>query len=51
MPFNLVVKTNEASMRLCRKIGFDTVGILPCAFDLATDGHLDALIIYKTLVR
>ena len=50
MQFNLVVKTNDASYRLWKKLGFDTVGNLPGAFRHPTLGFVDAFVMYKTLV-
>lgn len=51
MQFNLVVETNEASVHLWKKMGFDVVGRLPGAFNHAKFGFVDAFIMYKTLVR
>lgn len=50
MQFNLVVKTNEASVYLWKKLGFDIVGTLPGAFNHAKFGFVDALVMYKALV-
>jgi len=50
MQFNLVVKTNEASVHLWQKLGFFIVGTLPGAFRRAGHDHVDAYIMYKTLV-
>jgi L-amino acid N-acyltransferase YncA len=50
MQFNLVVQTNEASVHLWKKLGFDIVGTLPGAFDHAVHGFVDAYIMYKVLV-
>jgi L-amino acid N-acyltransferase YncA len=49
MQFNLVVKTNEASVHVWQKLGFDTVGKLPGAFRHATEGYVDAYVMYKVL--
>lgn len=50
MQFNLVVKTNEASVYLWKKLGFDVVGLLPGAFLHPDQGYVDAYIMYKVLV-
>jgi L-amino acid N-acyltransferase YncA len=49
MQYNLVVKTNEASVHLWQKLGFSIVGTLPGAFNHAEHGFVDAYIMYKTL--
>jgi L-amino acid N-acyltransferase YncA len=49
MQFNLVVKTNEASVHVWHKLGFDIVGKLPGAFRHATEGYVDAYVMYKVL--
>ena len=48
MQFNLVASTNPA-VRLWTRLGFDTVGTLPRAFDHPTAGYVDALVMYKWL--
>lgn len=50
MQYNLVVKTNEPSVHLWKKMGFDVVGTLPGAFKHATHGYVDAYLMFKTLV-
>jgi len=50
MQFNLVVKSNEASVHLWKKMGFDIVGTLTGAFDHPDHGYVDAYVMYKTLV-
>ncbi len=50
MQFNLVVKTNEISVHLWKKLGFHIVGTLPGAFNHAVHGFVDAYIMYKVLV-
>ena len=50
MQYNLVVKTNEASVHLWQKMGFTVVGELPGAFDHARHGYVDASVMYKELV-
>jgi RimJ/RimL family protein N-acetyltransferase len=49
MQFNLVVKTNAASVRVWQKLGFGIVGTLPGAFHHATLGYVDAYVMYKVL--
>jgi L-amino acid N-acyltransferase YncA len=50
MQFNLVVRTNDASVHLWQKLGFAIVGTLPGAFRRAGHDYVDAYIMYKTLV-
>jgi len=50
MQFNLVVETNEASVYLWKKLGFDVVGTLPGAFRHPHQGFVDAFVMYKVLV-
>ncbi len=49
MQYNLVVKTNEASVHLWQKMGFDIVGTLPGAFHRCGDDFVDAYVMYKVL--
>jgi L-amino acid N-acyltransferase YncA len=49
MQYNLVVSTNEASLHLWKKHGFQLVGTLPRAFRHARFGYVDAFIMYKEL--
>jgi len=51
MQFNLVVKTNEPSVHLWQKLGFEIVGALPGAFRHRELGYVDAFVMYKTLVE
>ncbi len=51
MQYNLVVKTNEASVHLWQKMGFTIVGTLPGAFEHAENGFVDAYVMYKELVQ
>jgi ribosomal protein S18 acetylase RimI-like enzyme len=44
-----VVASNEAAVKLWHKLGFETAGRLPKAFDHPTEGYVDALVIYKWL--
>lgn len=50
MQYNLVVKTNAASVHIWQKLGFDIVGVLPGAFNHAQHGYVDAYVMYKQLV-
>ena len=47
--FNLVVSTNNASLRLWNKFGFTTIGRIPKAFSYKDKGLVDAYILYKEL--
>lgn len=49
MQFNFVAASNDAALRLWTKLGFDTVGRLPKAFNHPSKGYVDALIMYKWL--
>ena len=49
MQFNFVAASNEGAIRLWNKLGFDTVGRLPMAFNHPTRGYVDALVMYKWL--
>lgn len=50
MQFNLVVSTNLPSLRLWQKLGFQTVGTLPNAFNHRKKGLVDAYVLYKWLL-
>ena len=49
MQFNFVVSTNERAVRLWQSFGFEIVGTLPRAFAHPKLGHVDALVMFKTL--
>ena len=49
MQFNCVVTSNQAAVRLWHKLGFETVGRLPKAFEHPSRGYVDALVMYKWL--
>lgn len=49
MQFNFVAASNDAAVRLWNKLGFDTVGRIPRAFNHPTQGYIDALVMYKWL--
>lgn len=49
MQFNFIASSNEGAIRLWNKLGFETVGRLPKAFNHPTLGYVDALLMYKWL--
>jgi L-amino acid N-acyltransferase YncA len=49
MQFNFVASTNEGALRLWTKLGFETVGRLPKAFNHPVQGYVDAMVMYKWL--
>jgi|TARA_B110000977_G_scaffold200333_1_gene290449 ribosomal protein S18 acetylase RimI-like enzyme len=49
MQFNFVLTSNADAIRLWHKLGFDTVGTLPNAFDHPALGMVDAQVMYKWL--
>ena len=49
MQFNFVASTNKGAVRLWNKLGFETVGRLPKAFNHPEKGLVDALVMYKWL--
>ena len=49
MQFNFVIATNMHAIHLWQKLGFETVGTLPKAFNHPTLGFVDALIMHKQL--
>jgi ribosomal protein S18 acetylase RimI-like enzyme len=51
MQFNFVLASNTGAVRLWRKLGFETLGTIPDAFDHPALGMVDALIMYKRLVN
>jgi ribosomal protein S18 acetylase RimI-like enzyme len=50
MQYNLVASTNTGAIRLWERHGFEVVGTLPGAFHHPRLGHVDAHVMYKTLV-
>jgi L-amino acid N-acyltransferase YncA len=50
MQFNIVVSTNEAAVRLWKRLGFAIVGTLPGAFHHRTLGYVDAYVMYCSLI-
>ena len=51
MQYNLVVSTNANAIHLWEKHGFNVVGTLPEAFRHTQLGLVDALVMYKKLMR
>ena len=51
MQFNFVASTNVWAVRLWEKLGFETVGCLPKAFNHQVQGYVDALVMYKWLAE
>jgi ribosomal protein S18 acetylase RimI-like enzyme len=49
MQFNFVISTNEGAVRLWRRAGFDTVGVIPDAFNHPRLGYVDALVMHRYL--
>ncbi len=49
MQFNLVVSTNRRATGLWQRMGFETVGLLPGAFQHPEHGDVDALVMYRRL--
>jgi L-amino acid N-acyltransferase YncA len=49
MQFNAVVDTNTAAVRLWESLGFETVGIVPEAFDSARHGLVGLRVMYRRL--
>lgn len=49
MQFNFVASSNVGAVALWQKLGFDTVGRLPGAFNHPSQGLVDALVMYKSL--
>jgi L-amino acid N-acyltransferase YncA len=49
MQFNFVASNNINAVKLWQKLGFETVGNLPKAFNHPEAGFIDALVMYKWL--
>jgi ribosomal protein S18 acetylase RimI-like enzyme len=49
MQFNFVVSTNKRAIGLWQRLGFETIGRLPLAFNHPRHGYVDALIMFRTL--
>jgi ribosomal protein S18 acetylase RimI-like enzyme len=50
MQFNFVVSTNTRAVGLWQSFGFEIVGRLPGAFQHPTEGFVDALVMYRSLL-
>ncbi len=48
--FNFVVSTNEAAVRLWKRLGFNIVGTLPGAFRHPEKGYVDVYIMFRSLL-
>jgi L-amino acid N-acyltransferase YncA len=51
MQFNFVASSNEGALKLWNKLGFESVGLLPKAFNHPSKGYIDALVMYKWFVK
>lgn len=51
MQFNFVLESNAGAVRLWHRLGFETVGTIPAAFDHPTAGMVRAFVMYKALGR
>jgi len=49
MQFNAVVDTTSAAVRLWESLGFDTIGVVPEAFDSATHGLVGLRVMHRPL--
>ena len=49
MQFNHVVSTNTRAVALWHSLGFETVGILPKAFNHPVHGYVDSFVMFRTL--
>jgi len=49
MQFNFVLETNAGAIRVWERLGFETVGRLPRAFEHPQAGLVDARVMYKWL--
>ena len=49
MQFNAVVDTNTAAVRLWESLGFDTIGVVPEAFDSAAHGLVGLRVMHRPL--
>ncbi|MEM8556154.1 MAG: GNAT family N-acetyltransferase [Pseudomonadota bacterium] len=50
MQYNAVVSTNTGAIRLWERAGFTTLARVPGAFRHPTEGYVDTLIMFKSLV-
>jgi ribosomal protein S18 acetylase RimI-like enzyme len=51
MQFNFVLASNKGAVRLWHRLGFETVGTIPDAFNHPTQGLVDAFVMYKQLEK
>ena len=49
MQFNMVASTNTRAVKLWQRFGFETVGVLPDAFEHPTRGLVDAFVMFHPL--
>lgn len=49
LQFNYVISSNEASVRLWKKLGFSIIGTIPSGFKHAKLGFVDVYIMYRSL--
>lgn len=49
MQFNFVLASNTGAVRLWRRLGFDTIGTIPDAFNHPQQGLVNAFVMYKKL--
>jgi len=49
MQFNSVVSTNTIAINLWKKLGYNTIGTIPDAYNHKKQGFVDSLIMYKQL--
>lgn len=49
MQFNFVLASNAGAVRLWHRLGFETVGTIPDAFNHPAQGLVDAFVMYKRL--
>lgn len=47
---NLVVCTNQASLKICKKYGFEIIGKIPGGFFFKKEKYVDAYVMYKDLL-
>ncbi|MEJ8560172.1 N-acetyltransferase [Yoonia sp. GPGPB17] len=49
MQFNFVLASNDGAVRLWHRLGFETVGTIPDAFQHPKQGMVDAFVMYRRL--
>lgn len=50
MQFNYVISTNTAAIRAWERCGFETIGRVPLGFRHRTEGYVDVLMMYRSIV-